>query len=325
MPRQRVRTPHEPQCGALGKLRSVQRLERLINLVAALLEASRPLTRQELRERVPGYSADEVAFRRAFERDKDALRQMGIPIDVEPVDDRMGERSEGYRVRKEEYSLPDPGLDSEELAALHLAATAVRLEDDPATAALWKLGGAPGTPAGTTVAALPQAEHLGAFFGAIADRRSVSFEYRGVTRHVDPYRLAFRNGHWYLTAFDRDRNEERSFRLDRVDAPPIAGDPDAFERPPESGRPMVPPWRMGDDESLTARLLVDERYTEWAEQQLGAEPVERRPDGGSVFEVQVSNRDAFRAFVLGFLDHAEVLEPPVLRDDLVEWLLEVAS
>jgi predicted DNA-binding transcriptional regulator YafY len=39
-----------------------------------------------------------------------------------------------------------------------------------------------------------------------------------------------------------------------------------------------------------------------------------------VLGVAVANRDAFRSFVLGFLDHAEVLGPPELRDDTVRWL-----
>ena len=47
----------------------VHRLERLINLVAALLHAERPLTAEELRNRLPGYAEDHGTFRRAFERD----------------------------------------------------------------------------------------------------------------------------------------------------------------------------------------------------------------------------------------------------------------
>jgi predicted DNA-binding transcriptional regulator YafY len=49
------------------------------------------------------------------------------------------------------------------------------------------------------------------------------------------------------------------------------------------------------------------------------------PDGSVVLELPVTNRDALRSFVLGFLDHAELLEPQELRDDLVAWLQEVAG
>ncbi|HUQ39358.1 MAG TPA: hypothetical protein VM030_04330, partial [Acidimicrobiales bacterium] len=99
------------------------RLERLVNLAAALLDAKRPLTREDLRERVPGYNEDDAAFRRAFERDKDALRGMGMPLALEPFDRDHPEEGSGYRIRPEEYSLPDPGLTPDELAALHLAAS----------------------------------------------------------------------------------------------------------------------------------------------------------------------------------------------------------
>ena len=39
----------------------------------------------------------------------------------------------------------------------------------------------------------------------------------------------------------------------------------------------------------------------------------------------MTNRAAFRTFVLGFLEHAEVLEPPEMRADVVTWLERVAA
>ena len=75
-----------------------------------------------------------------------------------------------------------------------------------------------------------------------------------------------------------------------------------------------------------ARLLVDAGQARWAEGELGEEAVvERRRDGSVVFDFPVTNRPAFRSFVLGFLDHAEVLGPPELRQDLVAWLSLVAG
>src|SRR4051794_24331304 len=151
---------------------STDRLERLVNLVAALLEAARPLTRDELRERIPGYADDEGAFRRTFERDKESLRQMGIPLSTEPVDPTNAESVEGYRVRRELYELPDPGLRPDELAALHLALSTVQMEGIPGVEALWKLGGGsgadgePSSPAGEPTVALPGSDELAVLFGA---------------------------------------------------------------------------------------------------------------------------------------------------------------
>ena len=43
-------------------------------------------------------------------------------------------------------------------------------------------------------------------------------------------------------------------------------------------------------------------------------------DGAVELEVAVRNRDGFRSFVLSFLDHAEVLSPTELRQDVIDWL-----
>lgn len=304
----------------------VQRLERLINLVAALLDADRPLTADDLRHRLPGYAESDSSFRRAFERDKEALRDLGIPVTVEPVD-AADPGVLGYRIPKEDYYLRDPGLLPDELAAIHLASSAVRLDGASGVEALWKLGGevVEGGPA-PTVAALPGATHLATVFAAISARRRLAFSYRGRARQVDPWRLSFRNGHWYLAGLDHDAGEERMFRLDR-----IASDVDAvggagvFERPDHAGS-QPPPWQMGTEEALTARLLVDAGQAAWAASHVGSEAVEVwRPDGSAVLTVRVTNREAFRSFVLGFLDHAEVLDPPELRADMVSWLHALAA
>ena len=328
---------------------AVNRLERLINLVAALLQTERPLTAEDLRERVPGYAEEKVAFRRAFERDKETLRDLGVPIVVEPVPG-TNPPVDGYRVPKEDYYLPDPGLAEDELAALNLAATAVRIDVGSGVEALWKLGGevaeagpvmaglrgpnaaaglrGPNAAAGlrgpnAMVAALPGTAHLVPLFGAISTRRLVSFDYRGRRRTLDPHRLSFRNGHWYLSAHDRGAGEIRSYRLDRIESAVEAGAPGTAAAPPADAKAatMPSPWELGAEEPVTARLLVDAEQAGWAEGHVGPEAItERRDDGSVVLEVRVTNRDAFRSFVLGFLDHAELLGPVELRNDLIAWL-----
>src|SRR5215207_2600594 len=104
------------------------RLERLLNLTAALLDASVPLTIDQIRERVPGYPADAgETFRRAFERDKESLRHMGIPLRTEDIPG-TDPPAPGYRIRRDEYALADPGLGPDELAALNLAITTVQVD-----------------------------------------------------------------------------------------------------------------------------------------------------------------------------------------------------
>ncbi|HEX2849455.1 MAG TPA: WYL domain-containing protein [Acidimicrobiales bacterium] len=304
----------------------MERLERLINLVAALLAADRPLTRDELAERVPGYPPDGPAFHRAFERDKDALRTMGIPIATEKVDPTVADSPEGYRVHREQYELPDPDLDADELAALHLAVSAVRMDGGDATAAIWKLGGDAQAAAEGAEVALAGSEHLPVLFRAVTERRPVGFGYRDAARLVDPWRLTFRTGRWHLIGYDHDRGEERQFRLDRMDGVTLAGEAGAFERPAATGADPAFPWQYGDEPEVEARLAVDAGHADWAVRYVGPEAVaERRDDGTTVLGLLVRNRDAFRSFALGFLDHAEVLSPPELRDDLVAWLEAIAG
>jgi predicted DNA-binding transcriptional regulator YafY len=53
---------------------------------------------------------------------------------------------------------------------------------------------------------------------AYRTRSTVTFTYRGDGRHVDPWGILFRRGHWYVVGHDHDRGEQRSFRADRIEA-----------------------------------------------------------------------------------------------------------
>ena len=312
------------------------RLERLTNLVAVLLETGRPLTLEEIVERVPGYPADRESYRRQFERDKATLREIGVPISLEAL--YAFDQETGYRIHREDYELPPLDLTDDERVALHLAVTAVRLEGGPGgpgaspgsagREALLKLGGIEGA-AAPTLAALPAVPALPALFDAYRRRARVTFRYRGGPRRLDPYGIVFRNGHWYVVGNDSDRSAIRAFRADRIDSEVEAGPPAAFERPdgfdPASAL-RDEPWRFGDEEPAEALVLVSPTQAGWVEADLGGKAVaERREDGSIVVRMAVTNREAFRSFVLGLLDHAEVLAPPELRADMVAWLSELAA
>jgi proteasome accessory factor B len=305
----------------------IDRLERLTNLVATLLDTRRPLTLEEIVELVPGYPDDKVAHRRQFERDKETLRGIGIPVRLESVDDLGPEQ--GYRILPDEYYLPTLDLAPEEQAALHVAVTAVRLEGGPAPAeALWKLGGREGE-AANALAALPTVPALPALFDAYRSRTTVTFGYRGEVRHVDPWGILFRRGHWYVVGHDHDRGDRRSFRVDRIEGDVETGPAQGFEPPAhlEPGAMLGDePWRYGDEEVVSARAAVDAAQAATVVEQVGKEAVvERRDDGSVVVELSVTNTAAFRSFVLEFLDAAEVVAPAELRDEMRAWLETLAG
>ena len=312
----------------------MDKLERLLNLTAALLHTERPLSASELRARMAGaYSEDLTAFRRMFERDKADLRTIGIPIEVTTLH-RLDPPVDGYRIPAGAYAGRDVRFDPDELAALHLATNLVRLEGG-AGAGLARLGGArsgegPVEPSGAateSVAAvdeLPFHEALSKLVTAAIGRLAVRFRYRGAERLVEPWRLSFHRGRWYLVGWDCGQSAERLFRVDRIGGPVADAGP--------AGRPVgegpdprtVKPWEFGEGEPVEVRVLVDADQASWACHRAGVDG-ERRTDGSVVLTLLVRDTAALRTFVLDFLDHAEVLEPEWLRDDLIGWLEALAS
>jgi proteasome accessory factor B len=315
----------------------VDRLERLVNLVVALLDTPRLLTKEELRQRVGGYSDDDANFHRNFERDKDLLRQMGIPIVAEPLaGPDISDRQTGYRVPRDLYELPDPGLDEDELLALSVAVSAVAFDgsaNGAATTALWKLAAVsaqravPDGRGGAPLADVPTDERVATLFSGVQQRRVARFEYNGVPRRVDPYRLSYRQGRWYLAAFDHARQGERLFRVDRISgAVELEDAAGQFVRPEGVATAPPPPWRLGEDEEIVVELRVEASQAEWVRSLAGEETVAgTSADGWVDFKLPVTNRGAFRGFVLGLLDRAEVVGPPEVRDEIVYWLTDLAG
>ena len=298
------------------------KLKRLMNLVTALLHAEWPKTRDELRSDLREYYAeDDASFRRQFERDKDELRAMGIPLITGSAPDTDPPVT-GYRIDRSRYQGDLPDLTPDELAALHLANNLVRLGDTPSDDPFWRLGGQSDKPDVAAVAQLPGEPALRDLMDAIAERRTATFSYHGVERVLEPHRLAFRNGHWHVKGHDRTRDGQRQFRVDRFQSEVSRGEPGGFDRPQKAS--VVedrPAWRYGDDEPVTARLAVDAPHVPWVLGHLGETAIaNHREDGSVIVEEVVCNREAFRSFVLTFLEGAEILGPPELRDDLIGWL-----
>lgn len=296
-------------------------IERILNLLAFLLTVGRPVSAEDIRYTVAGYDQDtDEAFRRTFERDKDLLRRLGVPLKLAFTD--RWEVEQGYVVSPDEYALDDPGLEDDERAALWMASRVARLGGETtAQTALLKLGGAPfaadGDPLAADLAADP--DRLGDLFGAIVDRRTVAFGYGGKPRTVKPLGLAHRMGHWYLVALTG--KERRTFRVDRMERIEIGARPGAFT--PPAGfrvRDAVPgaPWEAGAD-PVTATVRFDADVAWWARRQLGSRAtLTDDADGSLLAEIPVASPDGFIGWILGFEARAEIVAPADLRRRLVD-------
>lgn len=219
--------------------------ERLLNLVIALLSTRRPLTKAQLRAAVPHYqqTASDEAFDRMFERDKDELRDLGIPLATQLVaaayDDELG-----YRIDRREYALPEIGFEPDEVAALALAGRAWNQASlaSSAAAALTKLASAGVELDERSVVGIePRVRTTEAAFApvhaAVKERRELTFSYRKAdgttsTRRLQPWGMTQWRGRWYVTGLDVDRQAERVFRLGRIEGKvTLVGKPAAYEIP----------------------------------------------------------------------------------------------
>lgn len=305
----------------------VSRIERLLNLLALLLDTEQHLSRQAITSAVSGYPDSETAVRRAFERDKETLRAMGVPLDLATLSDGI---ETGYRVIPNQYYLADLALNGDETAALQVAVSAVALGASRAAGegAMLKLG-ATGLASTPPIAALPLVPALSALFEGCRIGAPLTFMYRGEQRDVEPWGLQSARGHWYLIGFDRVRNARRTFRADRVDGEVVVGERGTVVVPPDADLTASvhdAPWELGDGESFGVELALDVPHHLGALEQLGDNAIaELMSDGRMCVRFDASNINATRSFVLGFLEHAEVLAPVSLRENVTQWLEALAA
>ncbi|MCY4368536.1 MAG: WYL domain-containing protein [bacterium] len=299
-------------------------VERLINLLACLLDAGRPVTAAEIRNKVAGYgNSSDQAFRRKFERDKDSLRRLGISLELRATD--VWEVEWGYVIPDENYRSIDPGFTEEERTALALAVHMVRTGGWPAGPdALLKLGGArlvePGRPIGADLGL--ESNRLGLVFQAVLERRSLRFHYRNRSRSIEPYGIYHRRGHWYFAGGDGgDTGIVRTYRLDRASRLRVEGPAAAFERPRGfSARDILSslPWEQGTEPRI-ARVRLDPEVAWWAENRFpGSKPVETGADGSLILDIPYSEPESFIDVVLEMDGAAVILEPADLRRSLIQ-------
>ncbi len=295
-------------------------IERILNLLAFLLTTDHPVSADEIRYTVAGYDEKgDEAFRRTFERDKELLRQIGIPLELRATD--LFEVEFGYVIPDGEYGLVDPGLTEEERVALALATQAVRFGGQPSGPdAVLKLGGAVAgdavVPVGADLGA--EVDAVAEIFDAVSQRRTVTFEYRGRNRTVDAYGLVHRRGHWYLVGPEGE-DIVKVYRLDRA-GDLATGESGSFERPEGfRAREAVAtlPWDQGE-EGVVATIRFDPDVAWIAEREIGGRAsINREPDGTIEVTLDIGATGPLLSWLVGFADGAVIVDPPELVDQYV--------
>jgi len=314
---------------------SAKKTERLLNLVICLLATRRYLSVHQIRDAVPGYdSSSEESFRRMFERDKEELRELGVPLET-GTDSSAHDDELGYRIARRDYELPEVLLEPDEAAALGLAA---RLWQSAPLAgatgsALLKLqaAGIDVTPVSGALEPRVAASEP-AFPGALAavrDGRPVRFAYRtpgrpqAEERRVEPWGVVSWHGRWYLVGHDTGRGAGRVFRLSRfVGEVAVDGAAGSVVVPDGVDLRAYVARMAGEPVRATARVRV-RAGTCWA---LRSDASVTAPgDGWDELDLGYSDPERLADRVAGFGADALVLAPDEAREAVVRRLRAAAT
>ncbi|PWJ53186.1 transcriptional regulator [Quadrisphaera granulorum] len=317
-----------------------RRTERLLNLVIALLSTRTWLTKEQIRRAVPQYEdcASTEAFDRMFERDKEELRELGVPL-VTGSASAWFDDEQGYKVDRDAYALPEVAFTPAELAVLSLAARvwAQASLAGPAARALTKLR-ALGVDvdeqslAGIEPRVRTAEPAFQPLYAAARDRQRVTFTYRRpgatepVRRSVQPWQVTSWHGHWYLVGHDLDREAPRVFRLSRIEGTVRrTGPAGAYDVPDDvDGRAMIATAIGGTDSTVrTAHLRLAAGAAGQLRLRAGVPAADA--DRDVIAEVAFTDPGELAATAAAAAPHAVVLDPDDVRDAVVRRLRGVIA
>jgi len=320
-----------------------EKSERLLNLYIMLLAQTRFVAKHDIRRTHYGDYSDNTrgdeAFEKAFERDKEDLRELGVVIEVESLDHYFDDE-QGYRISPDTSSLPEIRFEADEAAVLGIAARAWEQHTlaRATTEAMRKLA-AQGVEVDTSRLELVppslRAEEpaFDACWDATQKRRAVAFDYRRpgqeiARRHLQPWGVVRSSGRWYVVGFDVDRGAERVFRLSRVQGmvTPL-GKSAAYDVPPGTDVKAIAARLVHTTPDIEATVLCRQRTG--VALRRSATMVEEDvagPDDLSAWDrltVTGQFQDVANA-VLSMGSNAVVAGPEALRTDVLTRLTEVA-
>lgn len=249
-----------------------EKSERLLNLYIMLLAQRGFVSKEKIRRTLYAGYADTPkgaeAFEKAFERDKDDLRELGVVIEVGSLDAYF-EDEPGYRISADATSLPEITFEADEAAVLGLAARTWEQHTlARATAEALRKLTAQGVDVDasrldlvpTTLRADEPAFET--FWEAAQKRRVVHFDYRRpgeapAERRVQPWGVVRSSGRWYAVGYDLDRQAERVFRLSRVTGTvAMVGKNAAYEIPEDADIQAVAQRMHPRAPDVTASVVV---------------------------------------------------------------------
>jgi proteasome accessory factor B len=252
-----------------------EKSERLLNLYIMLLAQTRFVSKQDIRRAHYGEYPDNPrgleAFEKAFERDKEDLRELGVVIEVGSLDSYFDDE-QGYRISPDTSSLPEIRFEADEAAVLGIAARAWEQHTlaRATTEAMRKLA-AQGVEVDTSrldlVPPSLRAEEpaFDACWEATQKRRVITFDYRrpgeaASSRRLQPWGVVRSSGRWYVVGYDLDRQAERVFRLSRVQGKvTLTGKTAAYDVPPGTDVKAVAHRLVHRTPDIEATVLVRQR------------------------------------------------------------------
>lgn len=316
--------------------------ERILNLTICLLSARRFLTREHIREAVEGYAGlSDAAFERMFERDKEELRELGVPVETGSQSSYFGDEL-GYRIPRGDFELPPIEFSADEAAVVSMAGRVWQEANlaESTQLALAKLRAAGlADSARDDLLAPTSTARVAAFeplWQALVDGRRVKFRYRrggsgdARLRRVEPWGIVSHTGNWYLIGHDVDRADTRMFKLARIVDDPVAVGPVGAVRAPADLDLRALANRLDPGQpTLEATLAIRAGRAPWL-RRLGrhlTDPVlpGPLPAGFEVYAVGFGSLDSFATELAGNGADVLVLDPPELRALVRRQLAAVAE
>jgi proteasome accessory factor B len=270
-----------------------------------------------------------------FERDKEELRDLGVPIEVGHVE-KAFEDEPGYRIRRDAFALPEIRLEPDEAAVVGLAARGwhtARLAQATSSAVMKLRAGGIEVDTGALAVLEPHLGRQEAAFDplwrAVVTRTAVRFPYQrpgaeATERHLEPWGIVSWHGHWYVLGHDRDRTDVRMFRLSRVAGPVRSvGRPSAFVVPEGTDLRALASTLEPGEPNEAARLRLRSGAGQVLRRQ--AAKVEPGDDGWDVVTVPFAGIGAMAEQVVSLGADVVVDEPAALRDAVIRTLGRLAG